>query len=156
MSLAPLLAPFTLKVGALTEEALPRPLGAGFTAFLAYLLSLTTFAMVLALSVASHVGAAHGVLRSGERDHGERRCFHGQRGQILGFQAVHVGLAARARQHLRLDGEGVQKIVNPFRGPIGIEALAQHRILGGHSDRAASGMAVIAMARLDADFLLVV
>src|SRR5580692_8572154 len=143
------LAPLILWLGALAEEALPGPLGAGFPAFLAYLLSLTTFAMVLALSVASHVGAADGVLRSGERHHGERRCFHGQRGQILGFQAVHVGLAARARQHLRLDGEGVEKIINPFRGPIGIEALAQHRILGRHADRAASGMAVIAMARLD-------
>src|ERR1700724_1574819 len=106
MSLAPLLAPLIFRLGALDEEALPKDLTAGLAAFLAYLLSLITFAMVFALSIASHVGAADGVLRTGERHHGKRRGFHGQRGQILGFQAVHVGLAARARQHLRLDGEG--------------------------------------------------
>src|SRR5450759_5597279 len=60
----------------------------------AYLLSLTTLAMVSHLSVASHIGPADRVLRSGKRHHGERGRFHGQRGQILGFQAVYVGLPA--------------------------------------------------------------
>src|ERR1700687_185722 len=157
MSLAPLLAPPPLAPAALAAAALPTDLAAALAPFLAaYLLSLTTLAMVSHLSVASHIGPADRVLRSGKRHHGERGSFHGQRGQILGLQAVYVGLPAGARHHLAFDGEAVEEVVNPFRGPIGIEALAQHRILGGHADRAASGMAVIAIDRLDGGFLLFV
>src|SRR3546814_19278641 len=60
-------------------------------------------------SVARHVGAADGVLRTGERHHGEGGRLHGKRREIFRLQAVHVGLAAGARQHLALDGEAVQE-----------------------------------------------
>ena len=42
----------------------------------------------------------------------------------------------------------VQEIVDALGRLVGIEALAQHRILRGDADRAAAGMAVIAIAGL--------
>ena len=65
-----------------------------------------------------------------------------------------VGLAAGARHHLRLDRERMQEIIDPLGRRVGIEPLAQLRILRGDADRAAAGMAVVAMAGLDADLAL--
>ena len=54
----------------------------------------------------------------------------------------------------RLDRQRVQEVVDPLRRRVGIEPLAQHRILGRDAHRAAAGMAVIAVAGLDADLAL--
>src|SRR5437016_6574999 len=142
---------------------LPTALAPGlavFAAFLAcaYLLSSVTLAMGLVTSslVASHVGPADRVLRPGQGHHGQGRSLHGEGGQILGLQTVHVRLAAGPRHHLTLDGEAVKEVVDAFRRAVGVEALAQHRILGRHADGAPAGVAVVTVAGLDTDLLLVV
>src|SRR5260221_10400017 len=112
-------------------------------------------AMVI-LSVPGHVGAADSVLGASERHHCECRCFHRQSREVFGLQRVDVGLATGARHHLAFHRQGMKKVVNPLRCLVRVEALAQYRILGGHPDRTAPRMAVIAVASRDADFALVV
>src|SRR5215468_9902093 len=149
MSAAPLFA----APGLVPAVLVPLALAAGFLGW-AYLLSLVTFAMFGHPSVAGHVGAADRVLRAGQRHHGESGRLHGERRQILRLQAVHIGLAAGPRHHLAFDGEAVEEIVDTLGRGVGIEALAQHRILGRDADRTAASVAVVAMAGLDADLLL--
>src|SRR6516225_10230719 len=114
--------------------------------FAAYLLSSVTLAMVVPhISITCHVGPADRVLRAGERHHGERGGLHGERRQILGLETVDVGLAAGARHHLALDRQAVEEVVYAFRGTVGIETLAQQRVLSRDADGAAAGVAVIAV-----------
>src|SRR4029077_42803 len=125
--------------------------------FAAYLPRSVTLAIVVShISITGHVGPADRVLRTGERHHGERGSLHGERSQILGLEAVDVGLAARARHHLTFDRQAMEEVVYALRRAVGVETLAQHRVLGGDPDGAAAGVAVIAVAGLDADLLLVV
>ena len=69
---------------------------------------------------------------------------------------MEVGLAAGAGEKLRLDGERMQEVIHPLRRLIRVETLAQDRILRRHADRAATRMAVVAIARIDAHLFLVV
>src|SRR2546421_997352 len=160
---APLRVPPERAPALLAAADLPTALAPGladFAAFLAcaYLLSSVTLAMglVTSSSVASHVGPADRVLRPRQGHHGQGRSLHGERGQILGLQTVHIGLAAGPRHHLTLDGEAVEEVVDALRRAVRVEPLAQHRILGRHADGAPAGVAVVAMAGLDTDLLLVV
>src|SRR5437879_2526623 len=160
---APLRAPPERAPALLAAADLPTALAPGladFAAFLAcaYLLSSVTLAMglVTSSSIASHVGPADRVLRPRQGHHGQGRSLHGERGQILGLQTVHIGLAAGPRHHLTLDREAVEEVVDALRRAVRVEPLAQHRILGRHADRAPAGVAVVAMAGLDTDLLLVV
>src|ERR1700753_129700 len=68
-------------------------------------------AMMLS-SVPGHVGAADGVLRTGERHLREGGSLHRQGSQIFRLQRVDVGLAAGTGHHLRLDREAVQEVVD--------------------------------------------
>ena len=45
----------------------------------------------------------------------------------------------------------VQEVVDALGRLVGVEALAQLRVLGGHADRAAARVAVVAVAGLDPD-----
>src|SRR5215469_14433658 len=164
MSLAPAGAPLRVAEAPRAELFTPD-LGAALAAdfadfavfFAAYLLSSVTLAMVVShVSITGHVGPADRVLRTSERHHGERRGFHGERCQVFGLETVYIGLAAGTRHHLSLDRQAMEEVVDALRGAVGIETLAQHRVLSGDPDRAAAGVAVIAVARLDADLLLVV
>src|SRR6476646_10828040 len=67
---------------------------------------------------------------------------------------MYARLAAGARQHLRFERERVQEIIDALCSLVGIEALAQLRVLRGDADRAASGVAVIAIAGRNADLVL--
>src|SRR5438105_3349672 len=96
---APLRAPPERAPALLAAADLPTALAPGladFAAFLAcaYLLSSVTLAMglVTSSSIASHVGPADRVLRPRQGHHGQGRSLHGERGQILGLQTVHIGL----------------------------------------------------------------
>src|SRR5215831_533916 len=99
---------------------------------------------------------ARDVVGAGQRHPGHGRGLDRQRAQVLRLQAVHVGLAARPGQHLRLEGERVQEVVDALGRLIDLEPLAQLRVLGGDADRAAPGVAVVALAGRDADRALVV
>src|SRR5262245_34521916 len=68
---------------------------------------------------------AHGVVGAGKRYLRHGRCFHGERGKVLRFEAMHARLAAGARQHLRFEREGVQEIIDALRRLIRIETFAQ-------------------------------
>src|ERR1700738_5260396 len=102
-------------------------------------------------SVSGHVRVSDRVLRAGERHHGHRGGFHCQRGKVLGLEAVHVGLAARSRHHLALQRQRMEEIVDTLSRIVGIEPPAQHRILRGDPDWAATGMAVITIAGGDSN-----
>src|SRR5260370_14684512 len=97
------------------------------------------------------LGLPRDVVGPGQRDLGHRRGLDGQRAQVLGLEAVHVGLAARPREHLRLEGQGVQEVVDALGGLVDPQPLAHFRVLGGDADRAAAGVAVVAPAGPDAD-----
>src|SRR6516225_4612985 len=128
MSLAPAGAPFreadAPRAVPLTPDlaaALPADFADFAVFFAAYLLSSVTFAMVVShISITGHVGSTDRMLRAGERHHGERRGFHGERRKILGLEAVYVSLATGARHHLTLDGETMEEVVDAFRRAVGI------------------------------------
>ncbi len=69
---------------------------------------------------------------------------------------MHVGLAAGAGEHLRLERQRVQEVVDALGGLVYLQALAQLGVLGGDAHRAAPGVAVVAAARRDSDGALVV
>src|SRR5262249_57769936 len=68
----------------------------------------------------------------------------------------HVGYAARRRQDRGLEGERLQEGVDALGRLADLEPLAQLRVLGGDADRAAPGVAVVALAGRHADRALVV
>src|SRR3984957_13781514 len=115
-------------------------------------------ATVLLRSVFVVVAVFHadGVVGSRKRHLAHRRGLHRQRRQILGLQRMDVGLAASTRQELRFHRQRVQEIVDALRRFIGIEALAQQRILRRHADRTAAGVAVVAVTGFDTDFIRIV
>src|SRR5260370_2782205 len=102
------------------------------------------------------LGLSGDVAGTGQRDLGHGRGLDGQRAQVLGLEAVHVGLAARPCEHLRLECECVQEVVDALGGLVDPQPLAQFRVLCGDADRAASGVAVVAPAGRAADRALVV
>src|SRR5262245_20289247 len=97
---------------------------------------------------------ADGVVGAGKRHLRHGRGFHGERGKVFRFEAVHARLAAGARQHLRFERKCVQEIVDALGRLIGIETLAQLRVLRRDAHRAAPSMTVIAMAGRNADLVL--
>src|SRR5258708_4995391 len=102
------------------------------------------------------LGLARDVGGPGQRDPGHRRRLDGQGAQIFWLEAVYISLAARTGEHLRLERESVQEVVDALGGLIDLQALAQLGILRGNADRAAAGVAVIAPAGRDADSAFVV
>ena len=72
--------------------------------------------------------------RPGQGHFRHGRGFHGQSGQILWFEGVHVGLAASARHHLAFDRQGVQEVVYADGRFVGVEALAQLWVRKGYSE----------------------
>src|SRR5450755_2099745 len=96
------------------------------------------------------------VIGPGQRHARHRRGLRRQSAEILGLQRVHVGLPARARQHLALQRQRVQEVVDAGGRGVDLEALAQLGVLGGDPDRAAAGVAVVALAGRHADRALVV
>src|SRR5215469_905322 len=99
---------------------------------------------------------AWNVIRAGQRDLGHRGCLERQGTEVFRLKAVHVGLAAGARQHLRLECQRVQEVVDALRGFVHLQALAQLRVLRGDAHRAAPSMAVVTAASRDADSSLIV
>src|SRR5258708_562267 len=102
------------------------------------------------------LGLPRDVVGPGQRDLGHGRGLDGQRAQVLWLEAVHVCLAARPREHLRLERERVQEVVDALGGLVDPKALAQFRVLRGDADRAAAGVAVVAPPGPDAHPALVV
>ena len=102
------------------------------------------------------LGHAGDVARAGQRHLRHRGRLDGQRGEVLGLERVDVGLAARARQHLHLERERVQEVVDPLRRLLDDEPLAQLGILRRDADRAAAGVAVVALPGRHAHGALVV
>ena len=85
---------------------------------------------------------------------GKRRCFHGEGRQVFRLQRVDIGLAAGARHHLAFDGKAMEEVVDALGCSIRIETCPQLRILSGNANRAATGVAVVTIAGLDAHLLL--
>src|SRR5262249_24447630 len=102
------------------------------------------------------LGDAGDVARAGQRHLRHRRRLDRQRGEVRRPEGVDVGLAAGARQHLHLERERVQEVVDALRGVLDDEPLAELGILRRDADRAAPGVAVVALAGRDADGALVV
>src|SRR5215204_3919953 len=102
------------------------------------------------------LGYARDVVGAGERHLGHRRRLGGERGEILRLEAVNVRLPARAREHLHLERERVEEVVDAVRRLLHMQPLAQLRVLGRDADRAATRVAVVALARWHADRALVV
>ena len=65
---------------------------------------------------------------------------------------MNIGLAAGPCQHLTLNRERMEKIVNPLRRRIRIQPFAQLRVLRCNTYRAPTRMAVITVAGLYAHF----
>src|SRR5262245_11931425 len=87
--------------------------------------------LVIVLDTDGVVGAGKRYLRHGRSLHGERR-------EILRFQAVHTGLTAGPRQHLRFQCQCVQEVVDTLGCGVGIEALPELGVLRRDADRAAA------------------
>ena len=102
------------------------------------------------------LGLADGVVRAGERHARHRRRLDRERREVLGLERVDVRLAARAREHLQLHGQRRQEVVDALGRLLDDEPLAELRILGRDPDRAAPGVAVVALAGGNADRALVV
>src|SRR5260370_10704579 len=102
------------------------------------------------------LGLARDVVGSGQRDLGHGRGLHGQGAQIFGLEAVYIRLAAGPREHLRLERQRVQEVVDALSRLVDLQPLAQLRVLGSDADGAAPGVAVVAPAGRDADRALVV
>src|SRR5215203_4232534 len=89
--------------------------------------------------------------RAGERHLRHRSRLDREGAEVLRLQRVDVRLAARTREHLHLERERVEEVVDPLRGVLDDEPLAQLGILGRDAHGAAAGVAVVALARRDAD-----
>ena len=92
------------------------------------------------------LGLADGVGRAGERHARHRGRLDRQRREVFRLQRVHVRLAARPREHLQLHGHRGQEVVDALRGLLDDEPLAELRILRRDPDRAATRVAVVALA----------
>ena len=75
------------------------------------------------------LGHAGDVVGPGERHLRHRGGLHRQRAEILGLERVHVRLAARAREHLHLERQRVQEVVDALGGLVDDEPLAQLGVL---------------------------
>src|SRR5947207_1973364 len=84
------------------------------------------------------------VVGARERHLRHRGCFHRERAEVLRLERMDIRLPARACEHLHLEREGMQEVVDALRSVLDHEALAQLRILCRDPDRAAARMAVIA------------
>src|SRR5260221_3730609 len=104
----------------------------------------------------SFLGVAGYVVGTSQRYPGNGGRLDREGAQVLGLQAVHVGLAAGTGEHLRLECQRVQEVVDALSGLIDPEPLPQFGVLGGDADRAAPGVAVIAAAGRDSHRALVV
>src|SRR5215218_986933 len=102
------------------------------------------------------LGHAGYVARAGERHPRHRRGLGGERREVLGLERVHVRLPARAREHLDLERERVEEVEDPVRRLVHVQALAELWVLRRDPDRAAAGVAVVALSRGHADRALVV
>src|SRR6266496_2271915 len=89
--------------------------------------------------------AAEDNVGSRERHAGNQRRFHRQGAQILGLEVVHVALAAGAGEDLDLRSDGVQPVGDALCRGVDFEPLHEFRVLRGDADRAAAGVAVMAM-----------
>src|SRR5438876_8744608 len=67
-------------------------------------------------------------------------------GHVLRFEIVNVRLAASACQHLNLQGHHSQKTGYALGGLFDVQPLHQFGILSGNAHRAASGVAMVAVA----------
>ena len=94
--------------------------------------------------------------RAGQWDPGHGRGFNRQSSQVLTFQVVHVGLAAGPGQCRDLHVDHLQVIADPLGGLFWQESLLETFILSGDTDRAATGLAVVAEPGCRAQLLVVV
>src|SRR6266508_6675510 len=102
------------------------------------------------------LGNAGDVVRARQRHLRHRRGLHRERAKVLRLERVDVRLAARAREHLHLERQRVQEVVDALGGLFDDEPFAQLRVLRGDADGATAGVAVIALTRRHADGALVV
>src|SRR5689334_14448365 len=102
------------------------------------------------------LGLPGDVICAGQRNLRHRGRLHGQRAEVLGLEAVHIGFAAGPREHLRLDGQRVQEVVDALGRLVDLESLAQFGVLSGDADRAPPGVTVVTLPGRDADGALVV
>src|SRR5258708_16548986 len=93
---------------------------------------------------------------SRQRHAGHRRCLDGEGGEVLGLEVEDVALAAGARQGLRLERQNGEVVAQLARALRDDEPLLERRVLRRDADRAAPGMAVVAIARGGAEGAVVV
>ena len=67
-----------------------------------------------------------------------------------------MGFTAGTGKELCLDGQSVQEVVHTLGGFVGIQTLAQCRVLGGDADRTAAGVAMVAIAGLSTNLVRII
>src|SRR6185503_6896416 len=75
-------------------------------------------------------GRARDPARAGERDARHGGGLDRERDEVLRLEVVHVGLAARARERLRLERERAQVVRQPAAAQLGVEARRELVVLG--------------------------
>jgi hypothetical protein len=90
-----------------------------------------------------HLPAKH-LSRAGQRKVANGRRFQRQRGHVLRFEMMHIGLSTRTRKHLDLQRHRMQEITHTLGAFFDIETLHQFWILGSDSDRATPGVTMMA------------
>src|SRR5215472_6399147 len=102
------------------------------------------------------LGETRYVVRASQRNLGHSGRLDRQGAEVFRLQAVHVGLAAGPGEHLSLESQGVQEVVDALGRLDHLQALAQLGVLGGDADWAAPGVAVVTAAGRDSHGALVV
>ena len=91
------------------------------------------------------------MLRSGQRHHGHRGASIVSAARSSGSRLCTLVLPHARAIIWHSMRQRVEEIVDALSRIVGIEPLAQHRILRGDADRATTGMAVITIAGRNAD-----
>src|SRR6516165_6537041 len=110
-----------------SSPASPEPCSSAIARTTRALVQYLLFQKCLDLGQRALLGLPGNVTRTGQRHLRHRRSLDSQRTEVLGLEAVHVGLATGSREHLRLDGQRVQEVVDALGRLVDLEPLAQLR-----------------------------
>src|SRR5919198_3155215 len=107
-----------------------------------------------AAETTSAAGDSGNPVRPRERDTRHRRRLDRERDEVLRLEVVDVGLAARARERLRLESQHTQVVRDPAAADDRVEARGELGILSRDADGIATGLPVVVKAGRTADPLV--
>src|SRR5262249_27192694 len=100
--------------------------------------------------------ASKNAVRSGQRKPSDHGGLERKGAKVLGLEVVHAALAARTRQDLDLRCQSVEEVRDSLRACVDLQPGGERWILGGDANRATARMAMVAIARLGADLVVIV